>query len=340
VGAAPYTEDTEVDAAVDLSPRPPLPEYLTSARSTASWSPGPHRPHPPPARPPRPDLFRPGELLAGNFEVRALLGSGGMGQVWRAHDRALDRPVAIKAAWRDAPPEALRREARVQASLRNVGLVTAHALLRDGDREFLVMELVRGELLSQCFLASQRLSLDRALDVLLPLCEALEALHAEGLAHCDLKPSNIMRTPEGRVVLLDFGIARAEQPARARGAEAICGSPHFMAPEAIAGRVCRGEAHLVDLYSLGVLTFALLAGRPPFDDDDPVEVLIQQIQRPAPSLAEIRPDLPPALCALVARLLAKRPADRPAAIEEVGEALRRLARHVPADTRRRQPPRG
>jgi serine/threonine-protein kinase len=134
-----------------------------------------------------------------------------------------------------------------------------------------------------------------------------------------------MLAPGGRVVLLDFGIARIEQVARP-GAT-VSGSPHFMAPEVIRGCVRRGEAHKVDLYALGVIAFMLFTGRTPFDADDPVEVLVKQLEDPPPPLAPERPDLPATFCRTIDQMLAKPPEDRPERIELVVEALRLVARH-------------
>ncbi len=129
----------------------------------------------------------------------------------------------------------------------------------------------------------------------------------------------------GRVVLLDFGIARIEQSPW-RG-EMISGSPHFMAPEAIRGTVKRGEAHLVDLYALAIVAYVLFTGCAPFEDDDPIEVLVKQLEMHPPLLAAERPDLPAPLCAIVQPMLAKKSEDRPERIEIVADTLRLIARH-------------
>ena len=161
------------------------------------------------------------------------------------------------------------------------------------------------------------------LGLLLALCEALAPLHASGLAHADLKPSNIMLAPGDRIVLLDFGIARIEQ-LRA-GTQRITGSPHYMAPEAIRGAVQVGAAHLVDLYALGVICYVMLTGTAPFDHDSAVELMMMHLHMTPPRLLSRRPELPAALDQLVADLLAKAPADRPADVEFLRAELRALA---------------
>lgn len=295
-----------------------LPRYLTTARTTLQGTRRLCRREPIAVapQPPRRPVFHIGQLLAGAYDIRGLLGSGGMGQVFDAHDRLLNRAVAIKAAWPHVGPEALRREAQVLAAFRHPGLVTAHAFAREGDTDFLVMERLGGAPLSQA-LRGGPLPLGEALAILRAIAGTLSVLHASGLAHADLKPSNVMLAPGGRVVLLDFGIVRIEQ---LRGDERlISGSPHYMAPETIRGAVRPGAAHLVDLYALGALAFTMLAGRPPFDDPDAVELMILHLTEPAPRLTGV----PAPLEQLVGQMLAKAPDDRPASIDEVCAALDR-----------------
>lgn len=270
------------------------------------------------------DIFQIGQLLEGKYQVRALLGAGGMGQVFEARDVELNRIVAIKAAWPHVGAEPLKREGQVLAAFRHSGLPTVHAIGRADGRDFLVMERLAGATLGELLAAraGRPLPLDECVDTLLGICDALVPLHQGGLAHADLKPANIMIVPGGRIVLLDFGIARIEQ-LRA-GHKRISGSPHYMAPEAIRGAVQPGEAHLVDLYALGVIAFVLASGTPPFDDANPIELMMKHVHEAPPSLGARRPDAPAPLVALVAQLLAKAAADRPADVDTVRGELRRL----------------
>lgn len=308
-----------------------LPRHLVSEMATIEWAdrvlptlvPGT-------GDEPRPQgqILKVGQLLDGKYEIKSVLGSGGMGQVFEAKDVGLNRVVAIKVAWDNVGAAPLRREAQVLAAFRHPGLATVHELGNADGHDFLVMERLNGATLAELLLRREGrpLPIGEALDLLEGICAALVPVHASGLAHADLKPANIMVVPGGRVVLLDFGIARIEQ-LRA-GAQRISGSPHYMAPEAIRGAVQVGAAHLVDIYALGVIAFVLLTGAPPFDHPSPVELMMLHLHENPPLLTERRPDTPPALARVVADLLAKDPADRPADLEVARTELRRLRNAV------------
>jgi serine/threonine-protein kinase len=247
-----------------------------------------------------------------------------MGQVYEARDRGLNRLVAIKAAWPTVGPGPLRREAQVLAAFRQSSLVMVHELGTHEGIEFLVMERLSGTTMAE-HLASRKspaLPFAECVDLMIALCDALEPLHQSGLAHADLKPPNIMLVPGGRVVLLDFGIARIEQ-LRA-GAQRITGSPHYMAPEAIRGAVRVGESHLVDLYALGVIGYVMLVGAAPYDHTNPVELMMLHLHEAAPRVGARRVDAPAALDRLINELLSKDPTERPAGVDVVRAELRRI----------------
>jgi eukaryotic-like serine/threonine-protein kinase len=264
------------------------------------------------------DVFHAGDLLSGTYEIRRKLGSGGMGQVFAAHDHRLNRLVAIKVGWPTLPRDPLRREAQVLAAFRHPGLVTVYGLSEHHGIDYIVMERLAGESLAER-LKRELPEHEECESLLARICEPLAALHAAGLAHADLKPGNIMLTPPERVVLLDLGIARIEQLRGDR--RLVSGSPHFMAPETIRGDVRAGEAYLVDLYALGVIAYVMLTGEAPFDHADPVEIMVQHVQTPAPRVSVRCPSVSRSLDDLTAALLAKRPEDRPASIEEVLASL-------------------
>ena len=305
-----------------------LPGHLDPALATIQWAGDGTLPRLVPgtgdAPPPELEIFHSGELVEGKYEIRSVLGAGGMGQVFEARDVGLNRVVALKVAWSHIGAEPLRREAQVLAAFRHPGLPTVHALGRHAGHEFLVMERLSGQTLAE-LLAARRgapLPVGECLTLLEGICDALVPLHQSGLAHADLKPANIMVAPGGRVVLLDFGIARIEQ--LRVGAKRISGSPHYMAPEAIRGAVRVGEAHLVDLYALGVIAFVLATGTPPFDHASPVELMLQHLHEPTPRLGARRADVPPAFDALVTQLLAKDAGDRPDDLDTTRSELRHL----------------
>ncbi len=308
-----------------------LPGHLGAGLATIQWADGalpqlvPGTGDEPPAEL---QIFHPGELVEGKYEIRGVLGAGGMGQVFEARDVGLNRVVALKVAWAHIGGEPLKREAQVLAAFRHPGLPTVHALGRHGAHEFLVMERLSGQTIAE-LLAARRgapMPVAECVQLLDGICEALAPLHASGLAHADLKPANIMVVPGGRIVLLDFGIARIEQ--LRVGGKRISGSPHYMAPEAIRGAVRVGEGHLVDLYALGIIAFVLATGAPPFDHANPVELMLLHLHEQTPRLGTRRVDVPAGLDALVAQLLAKDADDRPADVDTVRGELRRIRQRL------------
>ena len=305
-----------------------LPRHLKDRLSTIQWAGGTLPtlvPESWSATASPPDIFQIGQIVDGKYEIRGLLGSGGMGQVFEAKDLGLNRIVALKVAWPDIGAEPLRREAQVLAAFRHPGLATVHSLGEEGGTTYMMMERVSGATLSEflCRLQGAPLAIAECLDLVDGICDALAPVHAAGLAHADLKPANIMMVPGGRIVLLDFGIARIEQ-LRGSG-QRISGSPHYMAPEAIRGCVAPGTAHLIDLYALGVIAYVMLVGEAPFDHPNPIELMMLHLHDRPPRLADRRTDAPAALERLIGDLLAKDPADRPADID-VARAELRLAR--------------
>jgi serine/threonine-protein kinase len=273
--------------------------------------------------PPLSNILHVGDILDGKYEIRQLLGSGGMGQVYEAKDRGLNRLVAIKTAWPHVGTEPLRREAQVLAAFRHSGLVTAHALAQHEGRDFLVMERLTGAPLADTMQRrlqdGRQFTIPEAIELMLAISGTLGLIHGSGLAHCDLKPANIILTV-GRVVLLDFGIVRIEQ---LRGNDRlVSGSPHYMAPESVRANVLPGKAFLVDIYALGVIGYMLVTGRPPFDAVDPVDLMMQHVEQEPPPPTKFRPDCPPLLERTLLAMLAKDAEDRPHSIEEVEVELR------------------
>jgi eukaryotic-like serine/threonine-protein kinase len=285
-----------------IAPTESLSESITSPGS----EPDPRR------RPP--DLLSPGDWLDGHYEIRRLLGTGGMGQVYEARDHELNRLVAIKLSWPDVGPAALRREAQVLAAFRVPSLPTAYALCKHEGMDFLVLELLRGVLLSDHLQRSGALAPVEAVDLLVSVCEALFPIHESGLAHCDLKPTNIMLVG-GRVVLFDFGIVRMEQDRTTR--RPITGTAHYMAPEVIRGDVVAGEAHLVDIYALGILAFVLLTARPPYQHARTIDIMSMHLHDPLPHVRDHQPGISTRLDAIVAAMMAKRADERPSRVDEL-----------------------
>ncbi|WP_223279749.1 serine/threonine-protein kinase [Streptomyces sp. SDr-06] len=273
-----------------------------------------------------------GRVVAGRYELAALLGQGGMGQVWTAYDRRLDRRVAVKllrpdrvaggGAGEDA--EELRRrfarECRVTAQVDHPGLVTVHDAGSDGDDLYLVMQYVEGADLADHLAEHEPYPWPWTVAVAAQLCAVLSAVHAVPIVHRDLKPRNVMVRPDGTLTVLDLGVASVldSDTTRLTHTGSPIGSPAYMAPEqAMGGAV----GPYTDLYALGVLLHELLSGDVPFAGSTALGVLHRHLHEPPVPVRRLRPEVPEPLEALVLRLLAKDPQDRPSCAQEVYEAL-------------------
>ncbi|HET9767941.1 MAG TPA: protein kinase, partial [Thermoanaerobaculia bacterium] len=273
------------------------------------------------ALPPRAPALLPGsgQLLVGRYQLGSLLGEGGMGQVWRARDVALDREVAVKLLAAPDVAEARERflrEARAAAALNHPNIVAIHDLGQESGCLFLVMELVAGGSLREC----PPQSIDEAVEVGRQLCAALAHAHAQGLVHRDVKPANVLLVAGASrltVKLADLGLAMTSAASRLTVEGGIVGTVAYLAPEQAIGRVVDGRA---DLYSLGVLLYELVTGRLPFSGT-PVALISQHLHAPVVPPRSHRPDLDPAIEAVILRLLAKDPAQRFASADETAAAL-------------------
>src|SRR5262245_6914785 len=260
------------------------------------------------------------QLIAGRFRIEREIGKGGMGTVYLATHLDLERPVAVKIIRPEFATDAdvsdrFLREARTMAKLRhpNAAMIFDAGNLPDG-RHFIVMEFVEGETLSQALARQGRFSFTEAIDIATQICDVLEEAHRLGIIHRDLKPSNILLGKRG-VYVLDFGVAKvlassAESTAThaSTGSGQLIGTPRYMSPEQCLGQRVGARS---DLYSLGVLLYEMLAGRPPFVDPLQSALLIKQATAAAPPLPKLRPDIGRPLALAVHTLLAKRPDDRP-----------------------------
>ena len=260
------------------------------------------------------------QFIAGRFRIEREIGTGGMGTVYLATHLDLERPVAVKIIRREFAGDAdvadrFLREARTMAKLRhpNAAMIFDAGNLPDG-RHFIVMEYVEGETLSQTLNREGRFTFSKAVSIATQICDVLEEAHRIGIVHRDLKPSNILLGHRG-VCVLDFGVAKvlassAESTAThaSTGSGQLIGTPRYMSPEQCLGQRVGARS---DLYSLGVLVYEMLAGRPPFVDPLQSALLVKQATAPAPPLPRLRQDIPRSLALAVHSLLAKRPEDRP-----------------------------
>ena len=260
------------------------------------------------SRPPQP-----GDVIADRYELEELVGTGGMSSVFRAHDRQLDRRVAIKILHEHyaQDPEYLerfRREARAVARLSHPNIVTVIDRGDDGERQFIVFEHVDGENLKELVVRTGRLPVGQALELALAIANGLSFAHQHGLVHRDVKPQNILLSSEGEVKVTDFGIARSlhvDHGVTQTGT--VLGTGEYLSPEQASGKQI---SPATDVYSLGVVLWELLAGDVPFVGENFVAVALRHVNEPPPHLRERRTDVSPRLDAAVQRALAKDPAQR------------------------------
>ncbi len=277
--------------------------------------------------------YQPGEILADKFRIERVLGEGGMGLVLAAFHLDLQQRVAIKVLRAALSSDAevvtrFMREARaaVQITSPHVARVMDVARLPDGS-PYLVMEHLDGDDLAHVLKRVGRLSAEQACSFMLQAGEAVAEAHALGIVHRDLKPANLFlaRKRDGSeiVKVLDFGISKVSKEQALTRTNGMMGSPLYMSPEQL--RSARDVDVRSDIWALGVTLFELLAGSPPFLADDLPQLMVQIMTAPPRSLAELRPDLPRELVAVVERCLAKEQADRFASIDAFLAALRPFA---------------
>jgi serine/threonine protein kinase len=258
-------------------------------------------------------VLRPDEVLDDRYRLDHRLATGGMGDVWRATDTVLGRPVAVKVmlpALLTDPDFTARfqAEARMMATLRHPGVVQVYdygqTRLASDDVVYLVMTYVDGEPLSRRLAAAGRLPVAETLRIVAQAADALQAVHQSGIVHRDVKPANLLVQPDGAVVLVDFGVARSAAATKLTGSGNVVGTALYMAPEQISGEPVSGAA---DVYALGALTFHCITGHPPFEGDNALQIAFQQVHDDPPPLPD---DVPAAVRSLVSRAMAKQPADR------------------------------
>jgi hypothetical protein len=256
-----------------------------------------------------------GRSLLGRYHLETVIANGGMGTVWTAEDSFLGRKVAVKIlTWESdtdragAAAERVRREARAAASLRHPNIACVYDYGQQDGIAFLVMELLEGESLAARLQRHGALPPEQAAQVATEVAEALDAAHRAGIVHRDIKPGNIMLETSGAVKLLDFGIAAISGQRACPGQEQLLGTAAYLSPEWGDDRPADPAG---DVYSLGVVAYEMLAGRPPFTGTSPAAVAAAHAANPPPPLTLLNPDVPPAMAAVCERALSKDPAARP-----------------------------
>ena len=270
----------------------------------------------------------PNTLIGARYRLERRIGQGGMAEVWLANDISLNRKVAVKMmkSQHNNDPvviERFRREAQSSATLNNPNIVTVYDVVDDQGRQAVVMEYVEGLTLRDVLDQKTQLSPSLTIHIGLAIASALDAAHESGLVHRDIKPGNILITPTGRVMLTDFGIAKAlnGNESDLTNQNIMMGTAKYLSPEQVRGRPLDGRA---DIYSLGLVLYECLAGRVPFIGDSDVDTALARVQRDPKNLLQIRPNLPPALTNFIHQMLMREPGKRPPTGQAVYEALYRI----------------
>src|SRR5215471_13905491 len=274
--------------------------------------------------------------ILGQYEIRSPLGAGGMGEVYRAHDTRLDRDVAIKVLpeYLTSDPERLRRfeqEARATAALNHPNILAVYQMATDNGISYLVEELLEGETLRER-LRHGPIPLRKAIDYAVQIAHGLAAAHDRGIIHRDLKPENLFVTKDGRVKILDFGLARLVPPQNASGNEdtvtqrtdpgVVLGTASYMSPEQVRGQMVD---HRTDIFSFGTILYEVVTGQQPFREQTPAETMTSILNDEPPSILQVSPNTPPGLQRIAHRCLEKDPKQRFHSAHDLAFALEALS---------------
>ena len=277
----------------------------------------------------------------GHYQIHALLGAGGMGEVYRATDTRLGRDIALKILPSEVAADSQRisrfhREARAVAALNHPNIVTIFSVDESDGVHFLTMELVDGRPLDQV-IPTEGFPAERVIELAVPLAQAIAAAHDKGLVHRDLKPANIMLTADGRVKVLDFGLAKDLRPVRQEDETAtsfgrtqqgvVVGTPLYMSPEQISGAAVD---HRTDIFSFGIILYEMLTGRRPFHGASAVELAASILRDSPPKVSKA--GVPAALVALIDWCLAKAVGERLESAHVLEARLRDVTRGIHART--------
>ena len=251
-----------------------------------------------------------GQLYGGRYKLISRIAIGGMGEVWHAQDDVILRDVAIKILKQEymGDPgflERFRTEARHAAMVNHEGIANVYDYGEDGGSAYLVMELVPGDSLARILEIEKSLSGERVLDIIAQTSRALYEAHQAGLVHRDVKPGNLLITPDGHVKITDFGIARVADQVGLTATGQVMGTVQYLAPEQATGKPATPST---DIYSLGIVAYEALAGKRPFTGESQMEIAMAQINKTPPALPET---VDPRIANLVMSCLAKKPNQRP-----------------------------
>ena len=267
--------------------------------------------------------LEPGTVLAGRYEILAVLGTGGMGAVYRAQDRELDRLVALKVirpelARNAAIVDRFKQEIRLSHKVTHRNVVRMYDLSEDMGMRFVTMEMVAGRDLRSLIEERGKLPVDEAADILQQICYALQAAHTEGILHRDLKPQNVMREDSGRVVVMDFGLARTIEGDGMTQSGALVGTMEYMSPEQALGKELDQRS---DIFALGLIGYEMLTGTMPFKAESAIASLLKRTRDKAAPLMQVDATIPPQLSGIVGKCLE---VDVEQRYKNVGEVLHDL----------------
>jgi HAMP domain-containing protein len=270
---------------------------------------------------------RPGEVLAGRYEIQGVLGRGGMGVVYRAHDRELDDAVAIKTLRSEAlsaDPSLLDRfkqEIRLARRITHPNILRTHDLGETGGLRYISMEFVKGLTLKQLVDAGDILPTPVGLRIAKQICAGLAAAHEVGVIHRDIKPQNIIIEPTGGLKIMDFGIARLKEERGMTAEGTVVGTPDYMSPEQARGVNLDFRS---DIYSTGVVFYEIFTGTLPFEGDTPLAVVLKHIQENPPSPQARNPKVDPKISQIILKCMQKDPKDRFQSVNDLYEALTKV----------------
>ncbi len=306
----------------DLKEKAALVEYMMQASGVAATTPI--------AGAAAGDVLRPGSVFASRYEVKELLGAGGMGVVYRAFDRELQEPVAIKTlrsqalAGGNVALERFKQEIRLARRIAHRNVVRTYDLGEVGGTYYLTMEYVEGTSLKQLIASRGKLPVPVTLTIGKQLCRALEVAHAEGVIHRDIKPQNMVVEPNGFLKVMDFGIARLANPPQGKGlteAGTSIGTPDYMSPEQLSGVELDARS---DLYAAGVVLFECVTGRVPFEAETTWALVAKHLEEEPPDPRSLNAEVPEPLAIVILKAMAKQPADRFQSAAEMHDALARI----------------
>lgn len=265
-------------------------------------------------------------LLAGRYELLEKIGDGGMAVVYKAKDKLLNRYIAVKVLRPEFTKdptfvENFKRESQAAAGLSHPGIVGVYDVGREGNINYIVMELVEGKTLNEVIAEEAPMNYKKVIDISKQVASALKVAHKNKIIHRDVKPHNIMITNDGRVKLADFGIAKAVNDATLSTGSKIIGSVHYFSPEQARGNYIDERS---DIYSLGIVMYEMLTGEVPFDGDNPVTIALKHINEEVPSPSEKVDGIPPALERVVMKATNKFQTNRYNSAEELFEDLQNI----------------